>query len=421
MCTSYRGGAKRKKNGKGPNGVNGKDKKDKKSRMNHPMKGMGHGNNAKMKGEGIVWGGQFDGRGAAGAESIEFLSNMVRASLEKVPENVREQVLTSVITGMHGGSQGKHAGVAGAVSAAQQGGPRTPLLPQHMAPPGAYPYMQIPGIQPHALQFANQHMAAKQSMQGSAGIAGHFLPGQDGSGTREGAAALNQHLAMASYPRGGVSGPNATRHDDSSDDEGGHSTVSAALPTWTGPGGAHQSLDTSLERGGDRFNLQQGHLDRILSPPAAFTPQHTQGYARMPGKLQRDLQQYTPHGPSSQPGHPGLNLQPLMPPLPGVNAGIASSLGKPNHLQLPAAAMNRQGSGKSMEVLGMLSASAGDAADRGSGGEGAQPKTSGEGIWTNIHLLCDLLGGAPLSQAGGVGQGTVGPAAASQPGGGRSM
>ena len=104
--------------------------------------------------------------------------------------------------------------------------------------------------------------------------------------------------------------------------------------------------------------MQQGHLDRILSPPAAFTPQHTQGYARMPGKLQRDLQQYTPHGPSSQPGHPGLNLQPLMPPLPGVNAGIASSLGKPNHLQLPAAAMNRQGSGKSMEVLGMLSASA---------------------------------------------------------------
>ena len=60
------GGAKRKKNGKGPNGVNGKDKKDKKSRMNHLVKGMGHGNDAKMKGEGIVWGGQFDGRGGGG-------------------------------------------------------------------------------------------------------------------------------------------------------------------------------------------------------------------------------------------------------------------------------------------------------------------------------------------------------------------
>ena len=86
--------------------------------------------------------------------------------------------------------------------------------------------------------------------------------------------------------------------------------VPVAVPLGPGHGGLEElgfyrevryCCESSLERGGDRFNLQQGHLDRILSPPAAFTPQHTQGYARMPGKLQPDLQQYTPHGPSSQP------------------------------------------------------------------------------------------------------------------------
>ena len=115
-----------------------------------------------------------------GDMSIEHLSNMVRASLEKVPANVREQVLTSVITGMHGtsgggggasrpGGQIVYDETRSVIKVQQQqlhNHQQAPMLQRPMglthmpALAGPYPYMPSMGMMqshPHP-QFAHQQL-----------------------------------------------------------------------------------------------------------------------------------------------------------------------------------------------------------------------------------------------------------------------
>jgi hypothetical protein len=182
------------------------------------------------------------GANSGGEFSIEYLSNMVRASLEKVPANVRDQVLSSVITGMHGGPQNNQVG---AVSA-----PQHPQQPQ-MLQPGMHSYMKLSNImqdghkhQQHQ-QYANDIMAAKQSLQGAHMM--HTMPNQlhampshkphghvlNHQVLNQGAhqrASFRQSLGVHQDPNG--LGPNATRHDESSDDE----AAAAATPApWNTP------------------------------------------------------------------------------------------------------------------------------------------------------------------------------------------
>ncbi len=195
-----------------------------------------------------------NGANSGGEFSIEYLSNMVRASLEKVPANVRDQVLSSVITGMHGGPPNNQAG---AVSAPQH--PQQPhmLQPQQMSA-GMHSYMKLSNImqdghkhQQHQ-QYANDIMAAKQSLQGAHMMQQgahmmhtmpnqlHAMPSHKPHGgvlnhqvLNQGAhqrASFRQGLGVHQDPNG--LGPNATRHDESSDDE---AAAAATSGPWNAP------------------------------------------------------------------------------------------------------------------------------------------------------------------------------------------
>jgi hypothetical protein len=191
-----------------------------------------HRSNSEMN-HGANSGGEF---------SIEYLSNMVRASLEKVPANVRDQVLSSVITGMHGGPQNNQVG---AVSA-----PQHPQQPQ-MLQPGMQSYMKLSNImqdghkhQQHQ-QYASDIMAAKQSLQGAHMMHTmpnqlHAMPSHKPHGQVLNHQVLNQSAHQRASFRQGLGvhqdpnglGPNATRHDESSDDEAAAAATSAP---WNAP------------------------------------------------------------------------------------------------------------------------------------------------------------------------------------------
>lgn len=178
--------------------------------------------------------------GAVDLNSIEYLSNMVRASLEKVPANVRDQVLSSVITGMHTApAWSTHAGVlAGAAhgQAAQRPQGAVQALPVHM-PASPYAYMQIPNLMQHGhvhqhQHYAHQHMAANQSLQ--ANHIAHVMPKHaikhvpPNDASQQG---LLQPMSRYNDVAALVAACDATRNDESSDEEAAPASASGwALP-----------------------------------------------------------------------------------------------------------------------------------------------------------------------------------------------
>jgi len=180
--------------------------------------------------------------GVGDVNSIESLSKMVRASLEKVPAAVRDQVLSSVITGMHSApAWSTHAGMAPSTQAHAAQRPQSLLqpMPAHMAP-SAYGYMPMPNLmqQVHLHEhshYSHEQKAATQSLQGGNQFSAHPMGGRDktkqlaGTHTKQASGHLNP---QASPKYGDAASADATRNDESSDEE----PVPASTPIWALPG-----------------------------------------------------------------------------------------------------------------------------------------------------------------------------------------
>lgn len=184
------------------------------------------------------------GANGGGDFSIEYLSNMVRASLEKVPANVRDQVLSSVITGMHSGTAGSQGPGGAAVSHAHaaQSAQTLHQMPAAMSA-GIHSYMKLSNIMQDGhnhQQHVHDSMAAKQSSHGAHMMHAisnqmHAMPGHKAHAQQT----LNQGAhSRGEFPPGlrmyqelSALGPNATRHDESSDDEAAPASLSAP---WAG-------------------------------------------------------------------------------------------------------------------------------------------------------------------------------------------
>ena len=387
-------GAKRKKNAKAPNG-SAKDSKDKKARglgADHNGKaGQAHGRgDAALNGGGwpmaakqearddkdphVLAGlanglpvGQVsvitaalplgvssaptngahraadagtDGEAHKGDVSIEHLSNMVRASLEKVPANVREQVLSTVITGMHGGGgRGGGAGVSGATPRQLHQHPAhahhsLPMLqrPQgleHMFP-GPYPYMQIPSMMQqghtHGIFAPHQHLAANQSIQ--AGLAQvrrlpsphHKLNGGPGDPAGGAGGGLLHHGQTLGHFADPAALANATRNDESSDDE------AAAASAWT-PAAHDQRQHDSVQM----VSIEQ----------KAGTRGHALIWRLCPGMARPRVKPMVTSAPFAQggvrnaPNAPHHLSQPLDKLLQFPGVGVRGPQGQPSWMRIP--------------------------------------------------------------------------------------
>jgi hypothetical protein len=229
------GGFKRKKNGKA--GLHDKDERFKKSRGHE----RGHDNHVDHRGiengpGRDNWRPTTNGADGGGNMSIEHMSDMVRASLEQVPENVREQVLSLVITNMQSSKASKHGRAQEHNMLSGAGGWNS--QPQHLHPMSGrhHPYLPISNSM-HPTRRSNQsvhypisHVSAPQSLEGNPN---YVMEGGAYSHASRDSSGFNQHLVLPRY------GPdaNATRNDDSSDDEGAPPTSSA--DKWSG----HHSLN----------------------------------------------------------------------------------------------------------------------------------------------------------------------------------
>jgi len=188
--------------------------------------------------------------GVGDVNSIESLSKMVRASLEKVPAAVRDQVLSSVITGMHSApAWSTHAGMAPSAQAHAARRPQSLLqpMPAHMAP-SAYGYMPMPNLmqQVHLHEhshYSHEQKAATQSLQGCNQFSAHPMGGPHktkqlaGTHAKEASGQLlpqasGQLLPQASPKYCDAASADATRNDESSDEE----PVPASTPIWALPG-----------------------------------------------------------------------------------------------------------------------------------------------------------------------------------------
>eukprot|EP00802_Teleaulax_amphioxeia_P003074 Tamp_03077.p1 GENE.Tamp_03077~~Tamp_03077.p1 ORF type:complete len:830 (+),score=206.90 Tamp_03077:924-3413(+) len=366
------------------------------------------------------------GANGGGDFSIEYLSNMVRASLEKVPANVRDQVLSSVITGMHSGTAGSQGPGGAAVSHAHaaQSAQTLHQMPAAMSA-GIHSYMKLSNIMQDGhnhQQHVHDSMAAKQSSHGAHMMHAisnqmHAMPGHKAHAQQT----LNQGAhSRGEFPPGlrmyqelSALGPNATRHDESSDDEAAPASLSAP---WAG-----QDQRGNGQMAASRGMQPWGQLDKILLAAGPGGGGNGQAYG-MPGRASMPLSAHELQSYSRPQGSLPLNL---MPPLNGVmGAKNGVGVGKQGqheqlqqsggaHMSLPSSSGDMQHdnrAGKGMELLSMLSAphqdaSAANKAVSGSAGGGEQGKGNGGGeaqqggLWANIHLLCDLLGG-PLGQVG---------------------
>jgi hypothetical protein len=167
-----------------------------------------------------------NGASAPGELSIEYLSNMVRASLEKVPANLRDQVLSSVMTGS---KTHVHQAPTSHALPTQRAHAQA-MLPDMVQ--GPYAYMQMPGIMQqahdhHAHQhiYAHHHqqMAAKQSVHGLLHPRTHNINGAAAHGA---APASNQAARPYADAPAGL---NAAAHNDESSDE----EDASAASTWS--------------------------------------------------------------------------------------------------------------------------------------------------------------------------------------------
>jgi len=263
---------------------------------------------------------------------------------------------------------------------------------------GPYPYMQIPGMMqqahPHGI-FTPQHqqLAANQSIQ--AGLAqARRLPSPHqklNGGPGDPTGGLLHHGQALGHYADPAALANATRNDESSDDE------AASASAWA-PAAHNQRQHDSAQMGGARNAPHQ--LSRPLDKILQF---HGGAGEGQPSWMRRPVGSGEAHLDAAQSSGQLTLTSPLASAMAG-GAMAGAHLRRNDLMALPmSSGPDSPRAGKGMEVMGMLSAAPNQSEANSAGegdGSGRQPA-----LWANIHLLCDLLGG-PLGQVGTLTQDT---------------